>query len=243
MRPLAGIFMHGQVPLADVIEAYRHAMVLQARDDLRETLGEEPTKSQITLATGLHRGAVAKYLAAKRPEGKRPASSEIINRWKTESRWKGGDGKPLTLPFAGIRSFTELCETVSMQVRPRSFLEQMIQTDAVRETEAGIELVNLASHVTVDRDERILDTLHNLQMALNTYLRNLKEPGSLYEQIHYSDNMPPNLGEWVALQIRESCRDFSKGVTGTLQKNEIEGETFDIHGVILMQVYKPMESK
>lgn len=225
--------------LAEIEESYRHALVVQAEKDLTESLGERPTKSRIALTTGLNRSAVAKYLAMKTPQAERPTSSLIVNKWTSESRWKDSEGRLLDLPFSGIRSFTELCESVSTKVRPRTILDEFLQTGLVAETREGIRLLNTSTHVTVNHHDRTLDTLHNLQMALNTYLMNLKHPGALYEQIHYSDGMPPNLGEWVALQIRESCRDFSKSVTGALQENEIEGESFDIHGVIVMQVHKP----
>lgn len=130
LAPLARLALAHGVPCGAVEELMKEAFVDEA---LRSQPSLSPARavSRLSVATGLSRREVTRLTrreADVRPVRPSPAS-ELFTRWVTDPAWCDPSGVPLTLPRAASSSdapcFEALAHSVTRDVHPRSFLEEM----------------------------------------------------------------------------------------------------------------------
>lgn len=242
MVPLAQILQQSGISMQQLVDAYRYGLVQATRQSLRKELGTEPTKSRVAVATGMSRPVVAQYFEqSERPEAKTmPLATQIAYRWGTAKRWRNAAGKPLDLPFAGIRSFSELCESVSKKVRPRTFLDELEAAGVVESLDNGsIRLLKLTT-VNYKKADRVIGTLRNMRHFMSTLLANLEHPNTFYEQLIGTSEIPPNRAASIQQEVRQKLRLFvKKEIIPLLAAAEVEGESFDYLAVGLFQAHEP----
>lgn len=130
LAPVARLALAHGVPCGAVEEILKEAFVDEA---LRSQPSLSPARavSRLSVATGLSRREVTRLTrreAATRQVRPSPAS-ELFTRWVTDPAWCDDSGAPLVLRRAtsspGAPCFEALAHSVTRDVHPRSFLEEM----------------------------------------------------------------------------------------------------------------------
>lgn len=99
---------------------------------------EPATASQISVLTGLHRKDIAVFRDEKDGDiykNERPYSpcAAIVAEWISNPKYTLKNGTPMVLPYSADKgsSFSRLVESVSQDVRPKAFLQEMKRLELV----------------------------------------------------------------------------------------------------------------
>lgn len=158
LAPVARLALAHGAPCGAVEEILKEAFVDEA---LRSQPSLSPARavSRLSVATGLSRREVTRLTrreAAVRQVRPSPAS-ELFTRWVTDPAWCDASGAPLTLPRAasspGAPCFEALAHSVTRDVHPRSFLEEMCRLGIVAHDE-DTDTVRLIRNAFVPSGQR-----------------------------------------------------------------------------------------
>lgn len=139
MIPIVRLAMHCGIPIQSFIDIIKEAYVLAAEETILKD-GNTITDSQISTMTGVHRKDV-KTIRANTPstdtaEFSGSPLNGIIARWLGSPDYIDDNNIPLCLPYSsqdeGKPSFTKLVETISLDTRPKAYLESLLQLGYVQ---------------------------------------------------------------------------------------------------------------
>ena len=105
------------------------------------------TASQLSILTGLHRKDISSFLMQDKAGdalGLRkplPAGAAIVAKWSTHSEYIDAKGKPKMLPYTATHektsTFVGLVESVTKDVRPRAYLDELLRLGIVGENDSS----------------------------------------------------------------------------------------------------------
>ncbi|MEM7706556.1 MAG: DUF6502 family protein [Pseudomonadota bacterium] len=241
--PIASMLRDQGIHYKEFQQAYCQALVRSTKKDHRKEFGEVPSISEISIRSGLDRNLVAKYFRSPKVQTYVYDSAQILGLWKSDERYRTPKGEYLDLPFTGVRSFTELCKRVSGAIRPRAFVKTLETTGHVElMADGSVRLLSTAVAATDDR--RFEVALENLRLILVTFLQNLRDPNSAFEQMYICDNIPSSRASEVNKGVREWLRKkHGDEISQLFDKHRVPGEKLDTVAIFLGQVYEPLSDK
>lgn len=134
LRPITRALIANGVTLQSFYRLMKESYVDVAVD----VLGEETTDSRISVATGVHRRDVKALRTADDGSGatlRRKVSlmTTVVGRWLSGEDTTDENGNPLPLPRAGQDepNFETLVQSVNLDVRPKTVLDELIHQKLV----------------------------------------------------------------------------------------------------------------
>ena len=196
MRPLARLLVRSGVPYPAFATALKHVFVEAARDELAARSMAQ-TDSAVTLLSGVHRrdvrnlgrAASSRKIAAEEP---RSLPGEVIARWLSDPSYLDAGGSPRVLARGGeaeTGTFDALVAGVSVDVRPRAVLDELVRLGAVREDEFGLHLVGAGFAPRKDFEELSRLFADNLADHAAAAAANLQGDRNFLEQSVYVDEI------------------------------------------------------
>lgn len=137
LAPLATWLLRSGVSYGALASALKTVFVDAAQAEL-ERAGTQPTYSALSVLSGVHRKDVRALCEAAPASGAPavrgvPLASQVYTRWLSARRYRGRDGAPRTLPRSGPGiTFETLAREVSVDVHPRTVMEELVRLGMVR---------------------------------------------------------------------------------------------------------------
>lgn len=234
LRPLVRTLIERGVSYPYFADFVKSIFVEVAESDfpVRE---KAPTLSRVSLLTGIHRREV-KRVREEGPfdEAEIPTAitlgAQIIARWTGEEPWidESGAPKPLVRQSEGegVPSFDGLVRSVSVDIHPRSVLDEWVRLGVAEIDEEGcISLRSSAFVPSRGFEEKAYYVGRNLRDHVSAALANLNEGESphLERSVHYSAIAEGDLPELEALartagqealvRVNERARVLAEGVS------------------------------
>ena len=154
-QPLARLCLANGMTYAKAEEMLKRSFI-QAAQELQPELPERGMVSRLAAATGLNRREVTRLVQAKAPRRKPKISlaAEVIARWTALPLYRGEDGAPLPLKRQGeAPSFESLARSISRDMHPRTFLEELLRLGVVSFDETADCVVLCCSEHVPGRDQ------------------------------------------------------------------------------------------
>lgn len=194
------------------------------------------TASRISLLTGVHRKDVKRLreeAAAPLPGGA-PAplslAAQLIGAWLAEPGTTDEEGKPLPLPRSapeGALSFEALARSVSLDVRPRAMLDELVRLGAAKLGEDDTVRLDTAALVPAeDYDGKAYYFGRNLRDHIEAGAHNLERRGPPFfdRAVFYSDltredaeklrGLASTLGAKMILKVNEEALKLERQSRG-----------------------------
>ncbi len=150
LRPLVKALIAGGITFPVLVDFLREIYVDVAKSDYG-LKGKEPTSSRITLLTGVHRKEIRRMVGrlspSEAPSEKISLSAKAIAVWCSKPEYMDADGRPLPLArttLKGTPSLEQLVASVSVDVRPRTLLEEWLRAGIVELEDDKVSLVQTA---------------------------------------------------------------------------------------------------
>jgi len=196
MRPLARLLVRSGVPYPAFATALKHVFVEAARDEL-SSRSMAQTDSAVTLLSGVHRRDVrnlGRTGSSRRIADQEPRSlpGEVIAKWLTDPAYLDSAGSPKVLSRGGTAaaaSFDALVAGVSVDVRPRAVLDELVRLGAVREDEEGLHLLGAGFAPRKDFEELSRLFAENLGDHAAAAAANLQGERNFLEQSVHVDEI------------------------------------------------------
>jgi len=196
MRPLARLLVRSGVPYPAFATALKHVFVEAARDEL-SSRSMAQTDSAVTLLSGVHRRDVrnlGRTGSSRRIADQEPRSlpGEVIAKWLTDPAYLDSAGSPKVLSrgvTAASASFDALVAGVSVDVRPRAVLDELVRLGAVREDEEGLHLLGAGFAPRKDFEELSRLFAENLGDHAAAAAANLQGDRNFLEQSVHVDEI------------------------------------------------------
>lgn len=143
--PLVRLLLRQGVAYPAFAAALKPVFLQAARDEL-QARGMATTDSAVTLLSGVHRRDVRRLgrtpgESDTTPAGPLSLAAEVAARWLSAPTWLDDAQRPRVLPRGGAESFDTLVASVSVDVRPRAMLDEMLRLGVVQEQGDGVALV------------------------------------------------------------------------------------------------------
>jgi hypothetical protein len=155
LRPLAQLAVARGVVWAVLEDLVKDALVEAARQ-AHEDLPVSRSVSRISTTLGINRREVTRLLRAEgAPAVRRPTPViELFTRWRSDASLRQDSGEPRSLPRVGpAPSFESLARGVTLNVHPRSLLDELCRLGLARHDPDRDEVV-LTSQSFVPRNDR-----------------------------------------------------------------------------------------
>jgi len=139
LKPIASFCVRNGLKLNDVIECLKSAFIQAAQEsgDAKEL----PSKSQLSIMTGIHRRDIARLTSANEPE-LRPiddVTTRVLGRWQTDRQFQTKGGLPKPLTFDGEKSeFAHLVSLVTKDVRYKILLAELERSKAIERSDSVV---------------------------------------------------------------------------------------------------------
>jgi Family of unknown function (DUF6502) len=184
------------VPYPAFATALKHVFVEAARDEL-SSRSMAQTDSAVTLLSGVHRRDVrnlGRTGSSRRIADQEPRSlpGEVIAKWLTDPAYLDSAGSPKVLSrgvTAASASFDALVAGVSVDVRPRAVLDELVRLGAVREDEEGLRLLGAGFAPRKDFEELSRLFAENLGDHAAAAAANLQGDRNFLEQSVHVDEI------------------------------------------------------
>lgn len=140
LRPAVILAVRSGLKVQDVFEVLKAVFVSVATDELTKS-GEAPSKSRISVITGLQRRDISRLLDDD-PGAQKSNNilTKIIGHWGSDKRFRRSDG-PRELTFEGVQSeFFNLVQSVSKDLNPYTILFELERLGAVERREDRLVL-------------------------------------------------------------------------------------------------------
>jgi Family of unknown function (DUF6502) len=209
LEPMAALLMSRQMRYAEAETLLKAAFVQAASQSFKDA-GQQPSASNVSVATGLHRRDVTQLMEQPLPSSPRkvPMASQARLLWITHPQYLDSHGQPRRLPRnapAGEASFTQLAASISKDIHAKALLDEMVRIGMAEEDDDHVALRHrLFSHsptqaaamdvAGANLGDHIAAVAHNLQG---------KEP-ALPERAIHADG----LTETSARRAAELARDI-----------------------------------
>ncbi len=141
LRPLVRVLLRHGIAFGEFAEVAKSVYVNIARRDF--TLpGRKPSDSRVAILTGLTRKDVKRLRelvagASREKPLSANRATRALSAWCQDPDFCGSDGRPLSLPLEGKRSFAALVRRYSGDMPPRAMLEELERVRAVKRTRDG----------------------------------------------------------------------------------------------------------
>lgn len=141
LRPLVRLAIQRSVLLMDLFETLKVVYVEVAEAELKKNMAN-PSVSQISVMTGVHRKDVSRIKETGRPVRESDSIIEkVIGQWMNNPNYQNENGKPRALGAEGLDSeFLSLVRSVSVDVAPYTVLNEMKRLGIVEQTIKGFRL-------------------------------------------------------------------------------------------------------
>ena len=138
LRPLGRLLLEYQITFPLLKDLLKQVLVEVAASEFPID-GRPQTDSRISLLTGIHRKDVRRLRAAASGDDAPPPSvslgAQLVARWTGVRDFLDARGRPRPLPRRGSsrggRSFEDLVESVSRDIRPRAVLDEWLRLGVV----------------------------------------------------------------------------------------------------------------
>ncbi len=194
LEPLAGLLLARQLRHADAEELLKAAFV-QAAASAFARQAQQPSASNVSVATGIRRREVTRLLAAPLPTTPRkvPMPSQARLLWITDPDYLDSHGQPRRLPRSapeGEPSFARLAASISKDVHPRALLDELIRIGAVDEDGDHVVLRQRLFSPSPRQDAAMEIAGANLGDHVSAVLHNLEEHGPPFtERAVFADGL------------------------------------------------------
>ncbi len=142
LQPLVRLLVRNGVTYPVLAAALKRVFLDAARAELAQR-GMSQTDSAVTLLCGVHRRDVRQLTRAAAEAAPAPLglAAQVVAQWMSNPAFHGAQGHPAALPRSGsAASFDTLVASVSLDVRPRAVLDELLRLGVVLEGEQGIQL-------------------------------------------------------------------------------------------------------
>ncbi len=216
LRPLVAFLIRHQIHHGYLSNLLKSLYIEVAERDFQ--LDEKRvTLSRLSLLTGIHRREAKRIREQDAIEGGPPFSitlgAQIIARWMGDSPWQGRDGQPRALPREtrgsdGI-SFDELVRSVSVDLHPRSILDEWIRLGLVECDEDDLVRLRSVGFVpTRGFDEKAHFIGRNVRDHMSAAFANLdSDTPPFLERSTYYGSLPADAVPELANLAREAGQD------------------------------------
>jgi len=213
LRPLVRLLVSQQIPYPLLSRLLKRLYVDVASEDFALD-GKRVTVSRLSLLTGIHRREV-KRIQEQTPESEDapPAAitlgAQIVARWTGEAPFVDGAGRPRALvrqsDDPSTPSFQGLVNSVSVDIHPRSVLDEWLRIGVATLTED--DRVELAANAFVPSrgfEEKAHFVGRNLRDHVAAAAHNLEaDPSPFLERSVYYGDLP----EAAVAELRALARD------------------------------------
>lgn len=146
MRPLVRLMLAHGVTYRDFCDIGK-SVFFEAGKDIVAKDNTKPTASRLSILTGLHRKDVTAFIQQKEmveglsPKKPLPVGAAIVAKWTSHHHYLEDDGRPKALPYSAEHpdaiTFTGLVESISKDIRPRTYADELKRLGLVAEDEKG----------------------------------------------------------------------------------------------------------
>lgn len=199
--------------------------------------GRKPSKSRVSVLTGLSRVEVARQRERgieDTDDGARwHRAGRVLSAWATEEAYRGDDGRPRTLSVMGdAPSFEDLVVRHSGGATVRSVLDEMVRVGAVRH-EADGRVSLLKPYFLTDGAEHRARQLELLGWSagslLDTLEHNTRErQGELrFQRLVFEEGLPHDRMPALRAELRARAQAFADQTDGFLTQVKAESASDD----------------
>jgi len=223
LGPVAQLAIAKGLVCAEVQDVLRLCFVDAARQ-MHPQVARARVATRISATTGLHRREVNRLLDtpdAPLTPGRSPATETFL-RWRTDPAWQGPDGQPLDLPHHGpAPSFDALAESVTLDLSPRSLLEELSRLGLARlDTGTGHVCLLREAFVPGDDERRLLglvaaNTRDHLQAAVANLLQRRAPPH--LERAVFADELSPESVQQLQPLYEAQWQSLTRAMAPALQ--------------------------
>lgn len=189
LRPIVRLLIQKNITLQPMIDLLKETYVLVAEQEAART-AENPTDSQISLMTGVHRKDVKEYRGRQTGPDHLPAQRsigiELVAKWLADPHYLDDDALPIAIPYLCASperpAFQRLAESVSKDVHPRTILDDLIRLELVAHDKIS-DTVTLKSDAFVPKEdwpEKCYYLGHNNGDHLEAAVMNITSPAPLF---------------------------------------------------------------
>lgn len=211
LRPLVRLLLEKQLEYPFVSSLLKDLYVEVAEHDLAIPT-RRPTDSRVSLLTGIHRREVKRIRAALLEREAVPASvatgALLVSRWIGDERFVDASGNPQPLPRRapeGEPSFEALVTSVTINLPPRSILDEWMRLGVVKEDDDG--LLHLASESFVPEhgyEEKVHFFGRNLRDHIATGAENLLgQSPPFFDRSIYYDQLCEESATRLSVMVRD----------------------------------------
>lgn len=259
LRPLVRLLIRHGVPFGVFADMARWVYVDAAEQDLGLP-GRSPSKSRISVVTGLSRKEVLKQKKITQPEEgqslvKYNRAARVISGWVRDRAYHDKNGDPLSLPLDAANqktpSFSSLVKKYSGDIPVRALLDELLHVGAVRMSGAGtVDLLNRA-YIPENSDTLKLNILGtDVSDLLNTINNNIMNPANprFQRKVSY-DNVPDDAVLRFKGLSEEQCQKLLEKMDGWLSANdrdvnpEIQGKGRNRVGIGIYYFVEDLDSE
>lgn len=208
LNALVRTVVHFGVTYPELSEWIKSAYVSALKDELTAR-GDKVTMSRISLASGVHRKDVKRLLEEMESDAiseKVSLTARLISLWVGDSRFLDEHGEPLALPKSGAISFESLVSEVSVDIRPRTVLDDFLQRNLVLQESDRITLNQAALFPSDDLETKLEFLARNVSDHLLACQHNIAStaPSLPERSVFYDKLSPSSVDELQLLASKES---------------------------------------
>jgi Family of unknown function (DUF6502) len=206
LRPLVRLLVRNGVTYPVLAAALKHVFLDAARAELAQR-GMAQTDSAVTLLCGVHRRDVRNLTRAAAEAVPPPAplglAAQVVAQWMNNPAFQDEQGRPSALQRSGLAvSFDALVASVSVDVRPRAVLDELLRLGVVVDGEGGIQLEGSGFAPRQGMDEMSWLMAANLHDHAAAAVANLAGERNLLEQAVFVDRISAASAE----QLHETAK-------------------------------------
>lgn len=227
-RPLVRIMLRMNVPYNEVSEVLKWTYVDVANTHFGID-GKKPTKSRISVITGLARAQVDKQIKLDLFDSENSQYNwnrgvRVLTGWIEDKEYIDQYGRPKIIPIESDNEadFKTLVERYSGGTTYRSILDDLLQTDSISVTDGIVELLK-PFYLTVN-DPNDLQRINFLgvstQYLIETIDHNIdpNRPNARFQRIVFHEKLPQSLINIAESYVREKSQQLANDVDEYLER-------------------------
>ena len=228
IRPLVRALINGGITFPILAEILRRTYVEIAKSEYGID-GKPPTDSRIAVITGVHRKEIKRLRSSEQQEQAAPEkislSAKVIAIWCSKPEYLDKQGHPVALSRTaadGEPSLEQLVTSVSVDVRPRTLLEEWLQSGIAEVEGNKVKLIKTALIPAEGFEEKAYYFGRNLRDHIAAGAHNLADtqPTFFDRAVYYGRINPESVeelrklcaqrGEDLLLEINRHARKLAE---------------------------------
>lgn len=220
LRPLIRILVRAGVRFDEFDSLVRGVFVEAAAQDGLGHRGEKPSRARISIATGIPRSDVDRFVET---DGALPFVGEsftntlakVLNTWHTDNRFLGPYGMPLELAKGGDkgRAFKDLVQSVDPKADAAAVLHELRRLGAVRDTgDSHVRVLSRAMIATEAWSPAQMELFGNSLTRLANTLQFNIDPNNSEKRVERSvmaeKGLPPEMVPVFEAMVRERVQQL-----------------------------------